>query len=90
MNFTEELPGKPGEFLKEEGGGGEGGRAGGLVWCDKQWTSIHRKGGAIFAVVMSIELQCKIWQVDQQPKACLWYVSFISSLQFHPQKSLIS
>ena len=63
---------------------------GGLVWCDKQWTSIHRKGGAIFAVVMSTELQCKIRQVDQQPKACLWYVPFISSLQFHPQKSLIS
>ena len=87
MNFTEELPGKPGEFLKEEGwGGGEG------SWCGviKQWTSIHRKGGAIFAVVMSTELQCKIWQVDQQPKSCLWYVPFISSLQFHPQKSLIS
>ena len=35
MNFTKELPGKPGEFLK---GGGGGRWAGGLVWCDKQWT----------------------------------------------------
>lgn len=29
MNFTEELPGKPGEFLKEEGGGGRGQ----VGWC---------------------------------------------------------
>ena len=28
MNFTEELPGKPGEFLKEEGGG-----RGQVGWC---------------------------------------------------------
>ena len=72
------LPPKKNEFyrrvagktwrISKGGGGGGGGGAGGLVWCDKQWTSIHRKGGAIFAVVMSTELQCKIWQVDQQPK----------------------